>query len=354
MTRHAEISGAGLVGLVAGAALARRGWTVRIHEREPALREFGAGIFLWDNGLRSVRAVGGVLGRVHEAPYWEDRDGTGRLLSEGQRPLPRAGDGYLVTMTRRDLYAAVLASARQAGVEIHTGSKVVHADPLGDITTEDGRTWRADLVIGADGIRSRIRESQRLTLRSEELPFVIHRFLVPLAAARATHTYWQNYVDYRDTATGRRVLYAPCNSDDLYLLLGAHPSDVAAVRQPLDAATWRESFPALSPVLTTFPTELRVDRYEAVHTRSWSRGRVVVLGDAAHAMPPTLGRGAGTGMANAVALADALERHPTVEEALAAWEAARRRPTEQIQEQSLQLAHAVISRRAHPDQEQRC
>ena len=56
--RHAEIAGAGLGGLAAGIALAQRGWSVRIHERASQLRMFGAGIWLWENGLRSLNALG--------------------------------------------------------------------------------------------------------------------------------------------------------------------------------------------------------------------------------------------------------------------------------------------------------
>ena len=56
--RHAEIAGAGFAGLVAAIALADRGWTVRVHERAEALRAFGAGIFIWENGLRVLKAIG--------------------------------------------------------------------------------------------------------------------------------------------------------------------------------------------------------------------------------------------------------------------------------------------------------
>ena len=76
MKRHAEISGAGFAGLVAGISLARRGWSVQVHEKAPELRAFGAGIFIWENGLRVLHEVGAyeeVVAGAHEAGVYEVR-----------------------------------------------------------------------------------------------------------------------------------------------------------------------------------------------------------------------------------------------------------------------------------------
>ncbi|MGZ5908931.1 MAG: NAD(P)-binding protein, partial [Reyranella sp.] len=76
---HAEIAGAGFAGLTAAIALRQRGWTVRVHETNADLRAFGAGIFIWDNGLRVLAAVGaydGVVNGAFAAPgYRTHRDG---------------------------------------------------------------------------------------------------------------------------------------------------------------------------------------------------------------------------------------------------------------------------------------
>jgi 2-polyprenyl-6-methoxyphenol hydroxylase-like FAD-dependent oxidoreductase len=82
-TRHAEIAGAGLGGLAAGIALAQRGWSVRIHERADSLRMFGAGIWLWENGLRSLAALGveeRATKRARRIETLVARDQNGRAL----------------------------------------------------------------------------------------------------------------------------------------------------------------------------------------------------------------------------------------------------------------------------------
>src|SRR5437660_1525789 len=73
-TRHAEIAGAGFAGLTAAVALSQRGWSVRLHEKGPELRAFGAGIYLWHNGLRVLEGLGvleDVLNGSHTPPTYE-------------------------------------------------------------------------------------------------------------------------------------------------------------------------------------------------------------------------------------------------------------------------------------------
>src|ERR1700747_3040176 len=82
--RHAEIAGAGFAGLTAACALAQRGWSVRVHERGDRLRTSGAGIYIYENGLRVLEAVGAYDAAVKGAPFAhtrEVRDGRGQLIS---------------------------------------------------------------------------------------------------------------------------------------------------------------------------------------------------------------------------------------------------------------------------------
>lgn len=342
MARHAEVAGAGFAGLTVATALAQRGWTVRVHESSAELRDFGAGIFLWENGLKVLQAIGGydeVLAASHSAQVWEERDGEGNLL--GSRPFPLPGGVRMITLTRQDLYAPILAAARAAGVELRAGSRVVTAEPEGALITEDGARWDGDLVVGADGIRSRVRDSLDLGIEHQAFPFAIYRFLVPMEWAPGTDGQWRNYVNYWDMDAQRRVLYVPCNPKDLYLLLGGLDGD-PAVEPPLDPAMWRESFPVLAPVLAAFPESPRFDHYEVLRLGRWSEGRVAVVGDAAHAMPPTIGQGAGTAMMNALNLALAVSEADDIEAALAAWEAENRPDTEQTQQISVALVENLM------------
>lgn len=342
--RHAEIAGAGFAGLTLAVALARQGWSVRVHERDPQPRAIGAGIFLWENGLRALEAIGAqakLEGRTYRAPRWEERDASGRLLSVRQLPLP---DGLrLVTLTRRDLLDALVTAAHEAGVRVRLGSRIVAARSDGSLMSDDGTWWRGDLAVGADGISSAVRAALGVGPgRIVFDRFLIYRFLLPRRHVPSHDKRWGSYADHWNLAQRRRVLYVPCNPDEIYLMLGALAGDPAAGSTGVDRDDWCRSFPVLAPLLDQCPSDLRWDHYEAVSVDRWSEGRVALLGDAAHAMPPTLGQGAGTAMVNAVGLAARLVETRDVEAALAEWEAVDRPQTEAVQHAAIERLDALF------------
>ena len=117
--RHAEIAGAGLGGLATGIALAQRGWSVRIHERSAQLRMFGAGIWLWENGLRSLDALGVeemATKRARRIETLVARDQDGRVLM--QREF--GARDRMMLPPRADLYDALIDRAQELEVDIRT------------------------------------------------------------------------------------------------------------------------------------------------------------------------------------------------------------------------------------------
>src|SRR5262245_19323589 len=125
--RHAEIAGAGFAGLTAACALAQRGWSARVHERADRLRTTGAGIYIYENGLRVLEAVGGYDAAVKGAPFAhtrEVRDGWGRLISTHSWKANR-----VFSIVRQNVINALAAAASLAGVEIVTNSEAVGASP---------------------------------------------------------------------------------------------------------------------------------------------------------------------------------------------------------------------------------
>ena len=107
--------------------------------------------------------------------------------------------------------------------------------------------------------------------------------------------------------------------------------DVAGRALPVDRALWKQSFPHLGPLIERIGEDGRYDRFEYIQLKRWSSGRVAVLGDAAHAIPPNIGQGAGCAMMNALSLAVFLDRGEDIAAQLNAWERAERPLTNHTQ-----------------------
>jgi len=325
VTRHAEIAGAGFAGLVAALALAQRGWSVRVHERAPSLRSEGFGIAIHANGLRVLRALG-VENRVLKGGLLitalETRDASGRTMSRIAPKVPSR------RVARHHLVATLAEAAVARGVEIRYGVEVSGAAADGTLLTADGARWPAALVIAADGINSRLRGDLGLRARHHLLPDGAIRLLVRReglddGTAEGGAEAVENW------SGSRRLIMSPVSPQETYLALSCLHSDAEGRRVPLDAPSWTAAFPHLAAAIAraaaeTDWTHVRWDRFQVLRLEAWSRGRVAVLGDAAHAMPPNLGQGGGCAMMGALALAAHLERPGSVESALYAWEEAER------------------------------
>jgi 2-methyl-3-hydroxypyridine 5-carboxylic acid dioxygenase len=337
--RHAEIAGAGFAGLVAAISLRQRGWTVRVHEASRELRAFGAGIFIWENGLRVLRAIGAyneVMAGAHEACVYETRHDN-HIIAESTFNL---GMGTrMLTMTRQHLYGAILRVAHQEGVDILTNSEVTGALQSGVLLTTDGRQFQADLVIGADGVKSRVRDSIGLLKERNVYGDGIIRVLVPRMKEQLGAGTWDHVIDFWNLEQrSLRILYVPCNTRELYLAMMAPVNDPEASAIPVRQDIWIESFPQLQPVLRNVKVGGRYDAYETGKLIRWSSGRVAIIGDAAHAMTPTLGQGAGAAMMNALSLAVTVAATRDIEQALQSWEDRERPLTESTQDTSAQIA----------------
>lgn len=327
MKRHAEIAGAGIAGLTAAAVLAQRGWSVRVHEKGHELREIGAGIFVWENGIRVLEEIGAfqrATARAEPIRYWELRDQRQRLL---QGSWMMAG-ARLYLILRTELHQALADTALAAGADIVTDSTVSHATPEGELLLEDGSRLPADVVVGADGVYSRIRDGLQLALSVRDLADGCSRHLIPRSERdpeEITIEYWHG---------GRRIGICPCSPDQVYAYLCCPARDLAARAKPLDRKTWIESFPHLADAVERIPDAGRWACFYDVTCHSWSAGRVAIVGDAAHAMSPQLGQGACVAMTNALALGQALDLTDDVPRGLELWERSERPVTDATQRYS--------------------
>ena len=302
---------------------------MRVHERAERLRTAGAGINLYENGLRVLEALGALedtLADSARAVVRETRDDDDRLLST--HPW---GGARVYGVLRQRLIDALATAARRAGAEIVMASEGRSASAEGNLVLSTGEKISADLIVAADGVNSRIRDSLGLLAQRRFLPDGCIRALIPKlrpeeATDGRTIEYWSG---------SRRLLYNPCSRTHLYLALTMLHEDQAARALPLRKEVWTASFPRLAPLIARIGEESRYDRFEYVRLRRWSSGKVAVIGDAAHAIPPNIGQGAGCAMMNALSLAVYLDRAADTPQALKTWEDAERPLTNHTQRISL-------------------
>ena len=313
--RTAIVCGSGVAGLSAAIAFAMNGWRVDVYERDSAVREIGAGIFIKANGLRVLESFG-LLDRIRrdcvvlQEAHTLDKDG--HLLQ--RRKLP--GVNPVWNIQRQLLIRALLDRATELGARVHTSCAVEQVGPEGTIGIGD-RRLTADLVVAADGVNSAARRALGLDRPVREPRSGAIRLLVPRTAFEADDV-------VRESWSGRlRVGISPCTRTDVFSYLIAPLEDQQGTRVPIDRAYWSARFPRLAAE-GFFERAAVADgvhhRYPFVSTTSWVKGRVALAGDAAHALPPTLGQGAGLSLTNTLLLARYVSSSDDLADALAAWE----------------------------------
>jgi len=325
--RHAEIVGAGFAGLTAACALAQRGWRVRVHERADRLRTAGAGIYIYENGLRVLEAVGAYEEAVKGAPSAltrEVRDARDHLLSVHQWAGSR-----VFSIVRQNVINALAAAATLAGAEIVTESAATGATADGELMLASGEKIKADLIVGADGSNSQLRSSLGLLSKRRYLVDGCTRLLIDKTEAERKLNGRAKTIEYWSGT--RRLLYTPCSETDIYIALTMLDEDAAAKAVPVLKDDWKRAFPLLGALIDRIGEQGRYDRFELIKLKRWSAGRVAMIGDSAHALPPNIGQGGGCAMMNALSLAVYLDRASDIAAALRTWEARERPMTEHTQ-----------------------
>lgn len=308
--RRALIAGGGLGGLTAALALSRRGWDVCVYEQAPTLEPVGAGISLWPNALRSLDQLGvgeaiRAAGRAPGEGGVRRPDGTWLVRNDISSDVQERFGEPLVLLHRADL-ADIIVRALPFGV-VQAATRVTGVHPGGDETpatliTEHG-DGDADLIVAADGIRSALRGF----LFPEHTPpgpagYTAWRMVVP-APAELTE---------QDTgfetwgSDGRRFAVLPLRDGRLYCFATAaqHEPSPEDWLEELHRhfGGWHEPIPAILAGLG--PEQLMHHTVEDLQPDlpAFHRGRVALIGDAAHAMTPDLGQGGGMAIEDAVVL----------------------------------------------------
>jgi salicylate hydroxylase len=336
MTRVAIIGG-GIGGLTAALALRRAGLEVSVYEAAPELKEIGAGIALHANAMRVLRAVGvedGVRKAAGRTEWVATRNGkSGRVIAGGQRPAagPRL---QIATVHRADLLD-VLAAALPDEL-VTTGKRCESARTEGGTAVArftDGTEVEADVIVGADGIHSAVRNS----LFGPDAPRftgkICYRSVIPAAAATGSEVAAGNgqWLGPHGTIVvypvrGSELINVVCHYDDDGY---RHESWVTECERAEVLARYADWYQPLLRLFEAGDTWYKWALYDRDPVPAWTRGRVTLLGDAAHPMLPYLGQGACQAMEDGAVLATALTamapaRGGDPAGALAAYEAARR------------------------------
>jgi FAD-dependent urate hydroxylase len=315
------IVGAGIAGLALRLALSRRGCSAQIIERNADWANVGAGMYLPGNAVRALRALQIDTDiRACGAPIETQRfcDHRGLLLSEIDVTSAWRKAGPCIAVHRADLHAALHEASDAARVRMGVALHAVDQNSASVVVHLSNKTQEQyDLVIGADGIRSTVRRLAFSDAGLRPLNQWSWRFVMPCPKQVTTWSVSMNrasacltmpigrgraygYVD----CIGRAVPRNPTNY--LQEMLAGFEGIATSVRAALD---------------TNVTTHLA--QIEEVVLDGWSHGRVLLIGDAAHAMSPNMAQGAAMAMEDALVLTDCLCEASNVETALHAYEARR-------------------------------
>jgi 2-polyprenyl-6-methoxyphenol hydroxylase-like FAD-dependent oxidoreductase len=344
------VVGAGIGGMAAAVLLARAGAGVTLLERAAEIRAAGAGILLQPNGLAVLRGLG-LDEPLHRAGRRVDavtvRGPDGRAITELAVPDFGAGLDHHLAVRRSALHAALLdAVDAEPGVDCWPGVEVVAANRYGTVSIA-GERLVGDLVVGADGVRSAVRDRDAFGARVSRTGDVYVRGLVPMADPGGAGETWTPIGLFGgapvDAAT--RYFYASATAPAVRAAVAAR--DLDALRE-----AWRSALPDAGRLLDAVGSfdELLVNDVVRVRCGRWHDGRRVLLGDAAHAMAPTAGQGANSALVDAAVLVAELSAAGSIEAGLAGYTARRRPAVHAVQTRAdrlTRLAHlrAPLARR---------
>ncbi|MCB4363511.1 FAD-dependent oxidoreductase [Hydrogenophaga taeniospiralis] len=345
------IIGGGFSGMSAAIQLRRQGHEVDLVEIDPGWRSYGAGISLGGATLRAFRTLGILEAFLEQGSA---TDGVHLCLPHGPKvaelPTPRIagadvpGGGGIM----RPVLARILAEAtRASGANVFLGCSFTTIDQDADgvdVGFTDGQRRRYDLVIGADGLYSKVRET--LFPQAPQPRYsgqAVWRAVLPRPPEIETATMWM----------GPRIKPGvnPVSKTEMYLFV----TEPRPTNDHVDPASFAEhlrgllaDFPA--PVLQAIREQIGPDSqivYRPLEgllmPRPWFSGRVVLIGDTVHATTPHLASGACIGIEDALVLAEELGRAAEVGEALAAFEARRWERCRMVVQNSARLGEIEVA-----------
>ncbi|SES36831.1 FAD-dependent monooxygenase [Psychrobacillus sp. OK032] len=340
------IIGGGIGGLCAAITLQKQGFSVNVYETSPTFQPVGAGIGIGSNAMQALMNIGVgekvfANGNVLHTQIF--LNAKGRTLNSIDFSVLKERFGQEnITIHRADLHQTFLEALKPTTV--HYNKKCVNVEQNGDKVTayfEDETEVTADLLIAADGIHSPIRKK-----------------LVPNSAPRYSgYTCWRGITENKGkvdeftsteiwSSTGRFGM-APMRNGQIYWFACINAREKDPFYQHLERkeiANLYKHFPDIVPAtIRDTPTEfiLHHDIMDIKPLHNFTFGRIVLLGDAAHATTPNMGQGAGQAIEDAIVLGNAFQQFDEVEKVLTYYEEKRIARTTKVINLSRQIGAAA-------------
>jgi len=340
---HVLIAGGGIGGLAAALALLKRGFDVDVYEQAQEQREVGAGVQLSANGIRVLHELG-----IHEAlralaceatgkevRLW-DSGQTWKLFDLGAVSVERYGFPYYLVY-RPDLLAVLADGVRREKPDaIHLNSKCTgfEQSQRGVTLRLEGGEARGDVLIGADGVHSRIREVLIGPDRPQFTGFVSWRGTIPMEKLPAP---MRRLVGTNWIGPGSHVVHYPVHRGDTMNLIGTVERDDWRVESwtahgtreecHADFKGWHDD---IHRMIDGIETPYKWALMGRAPLERWSNGRVTLLGDASHPMLPAYAQGASMALEDGYILARALAGPGDSAQALLRYENARKERTAKV------------------------
>jgi 2-polyprenyl-6-methoxyphenol hydroxylase-like FAD-dependent oxidoreductase len=321
------IIGGGIAGLAAAIAIRRIGASVRVYEQSNEVREIGAGLSVWRNGLDALErlgALGPVLGAASPIRTLENTDWRGRVLQR----CPVGWLGRHAAIQRPQLLNALLRLVPPDS--IFTGRRLAAVDQDSSGVTAhfaDGSEARADAIIGADGLWSVVRPALNARAEPTYAGHVAWRGI-----AEFPHERWPVGVATSAMGCGKHFAVEPLLNGRIFWYsthnMPEHtdaPPTEGIVRELLQH--FSDCYEPVPALIAATPTEniVRNRVYDLPAPGRWAHGRIAIVGDAAHAMRPNLGQGACQALEDAVVLGACLRDASDIPGALRRYERRRLR-----------------------------